>query len=80
MISRVLAAVVFVWLVPTAAMACPDDQYEEPVTHACLPKSNLPNVPNDINKGVQDLLQGKAPGPAILGTLPGGRRVCIPWC
>lgn len=43
------------------------------------PLENIQNIPKDINKGVQDILSGRAPGPAILGTI-GGTRVCIPWC
>jgi hypothetical protein len=33
----------------------------------------------DINRGANDIMRGRAPGPAVLGTV-NGRRVCIPWC
>ena len=79
MIVRSFVIVLAYFLSTLGALACPNDQYEDPITHACLPKSNIQNVPDDITKGLRDITQGRAPGPAILGTV-GGRRVCIPWC
>lgn len=62
-----------------AAVACPNDQYEDAVTHVCLPKSNIQNVPNDIAKGLNAIVRGQAPGPAILGKV-GAHKICLPWC
>ena len=76
MILRSFAVAAFYGFSTLAAVACPDGQYEDPVTHACLPKSN---IQNDVGKGLTDISRGRAPGPAIIGTV-GGRRVCIPWC
>jgi len=75
------AVIVLAFLLSSsAAFACPDGQYQEPVTRACLPKASIGNVPTDVSKGVDAILRGRAPGPAQLGTLPNGKRVCFPWC
>jgi hypothetical protein len=39
----------------------------------------LPKAADSLQRGSDDLLHGKAPGPAILGTV-GHTRVCLPWC
>jgi hypothetical protein len=80
MIVRALLSVpVIVCLGCCSAFACPDGQYEDPVLHVCMPKSNVRNVPNDITRGLGDITRGRAPPPAQLGTI-GGKRVCFPWC
>ncbi len=33
----------------------------------------------DIHRGLNDINRGRAPGPAILGTV-GGKRICFPYC
>jgi hypothetical protein len=66
----------------TDAYGCPGGYYRDATTQLCLPTVPRPsvlNAPSDINRGVSDIMKGKAPPPAQLGTV-GGKRVCIPWC